>query len=73
MNFTNFTIEELQRFAEHGTEGALEALGRRAMTLTVTGDEIESPCQVELEQLRAQIEDEIPEECPHCGEYLDWD
>ena len=71
MNFTNFSLSELQSFAITGNEEALTELGRRVLDIRFCGEEERCMHEIELESLQDSIDDNvIPDECPHCGKYL---
>ena len=71
MNFTNFSIGELQSFGITGNEEAITELGRRVLDIHFCGEAPVCQHEIDLESLQDSIDDNvIPDECPHCGRYL---
>lgn len=71
MNFTNFSISELQSFGITGDEEAITELGRRVLDIRFCGEAPMCDHEIELADLQdSMCDNEIPEECPHCGKYI---
>lgn len=71
MNVTNLSVGELLRYGEAGEDDALLELGRRVLRMQ-TCVENGNLCTHEdaLQELQFSLENDIPEECPHCGEWV---
>lgn len=71
MNYKNLSLDELQRLGKNGDKSAIFELGDKLLDFDFCFGETKY-CEhlVELRELEERLENEILEECPHCGEYI---
>ena len=71
MNLEHLGVEELQRLARLGDTAALRALGVKVMDLDFCLSDLRYCKHLqELIELKFDIENQIPPECPKCGNWL---
>jgi len=70
MKYQHLTINELQNYGIAGDEGALAELGRRVLDMTFCYEKEYCVHEDELESLRCDLDNEIPDDCPHCGKCI---
>jgi len=72
MDYKHFTFSELQSWGIAGDQGALLELGKRVLDMPTEYDGRDHHCQYkdELEDLRDELDREVPPDCPHCGKWI---
>ena len=71
MFYSGMTIKELQSLGVTGDSEALTELGRKVLDYEFDCEEkFYCPHKNELEDLEAALNEEIPPDCPKCGQWL---
>lgn len=71
MCFEHLSIKELQSIGIGGDTAALIELGKRVLSMEFCpNDEHICEHEHELFELKHDLDNEIPPDCPHCGKFI---